>query len=299
MKIWVNGEFIDRGHARVSLEAGALHYGASAFDGIICIGSANKRVVFKLQKHLARLQYSATLLGFEVPYSTAELSSAISKLCRINKIGCCYLRPIIFSNSHYTKFPHSTKDLTVAVICEPFDCYKFFLQMRRPIKVLTIKDAAIFKKPDLVKAKISGKYLSNLIALIHAQKNGFEDAIMLDDENTVLEATAANLFIVKNRQLKTPYGSKVLNGTVRESVMQIAKDSGYTAVESEISLNELYTADEIFTTGTAKGIVSIIQVDLEKIKPPQNSITKHIRKTYQNIITGRNKKYHKWLTVLE
>jgi len=299
MKTWINGQFVDKDSVRVSIETGALHYGTSVFDGILCVGSTNKKMLFRLKEHLDRLLQSASVLGLKTPYTLAQLSSAISQLLKINNLGSCYIRPLIFDNANYLQLLPTQNNLTVAFICQPLNFYKFFFQMRKPLKIIALKSAMTYQDSGLIKAKVSGKYLNSTLALLQAKKDGFDDAVIIDHQNIISETTAANLFIVKDKRLKTPLNPITLNGIVRESVIQIARDCGYPVFEEKICLEELYTADEIFMTGTVKGIISVNQVSTKKIINPQKqSIAKEIRKTYLDILTGKNNRYKEWLTIL-
>jgi branched-chain amino acid aminotransferase len=298
VKIWVNGKFLEKDAARLSVTASSLHYGTSIFDGIVCIGLEKSNYLFRLTDHLERLLQSASLLGFKTPYPLPSLAHAVSGLIKINKIESCYIRPLVFSNTDYTRLMPSRNDITVALMCEPFNFYSFVMRMKRPLKMAVVENAMIFHDERLALAKVSGKYLNSALALLRAKNLGFDDAVMVDGSKAVFEATSSNIFLVKGRTLKTPSKLKALNGIVRDSVIRIAKDYGYDIIEDSMILAELYEADEVFATNTARGIVSIKQIGQKKIIDTyKRGVCKQIRKAYIDILTGKTHQYREWLTV--
>ena len=299
-KIWMNGKYLDRDKGRINVSTAALHYGTSIFEGILCIATAsNRRAIFRLQEHIDRLFESGQVLDFEIAYSKEEFSNIIINLVKINKYNSCYIRPIIFQDIDYLNLGAQKENLNIAILCKKFNTLIYQLQMKKEVKVLISERVRNFWTNNLAKAKVSGKYLNSFIAKIEAREGRFDDAILLNEKGMVSEATASNIFIVKDGVIKTPRRNDTLNGITQNSVIEIARDIGYIVIEQDIKVDELYRADEIFLTNTARGIVSVYQVNSRKIiDSNQKCITTTLRGKYIDIIRGKDPKYHEWLTYI-
>jgi len=295
-KAWVNGKIVDSFDSFFSL--GALHYGAVVFDGILCIAKAQKHCfLFRLYEHINRIFYSAQVLGLKIPYSKDEFAKAVIDLIKYSGCSSYYIRPLVFSNKFYTNIlPKNKKEsVNVVILYKKFNFWKFVFQMKIKLKVMISRKIINIWTGELALAKISGKYLSYLMALVEAKENNFDDAIILDEKQKISEASTSNIFIVKNNVIKTPLCKNILPGVTRASVIEIAKKIGYQVYEGNISAEELFNSDEIFFTNTARGIISTFQIEKSnKIK--QDKITRLIREKYLDIIRGRDSEYFKWLT---
>ena len=147
-------------------------------------------------------------------------------------------------------------------------------------------------------AKACGNYLNSVIAKLDALKSGFDDAILLDKRDCVSEGTGENIFIVKDGKISTPgSSSSILMGITRDTVIEISKGLGYKVEERDINRFELYQADEVFFTGTAAEVTSIVEVDNRKISDGKmGSVTSKIRSTYLDIVKGKDEEYKNWIT---
>ena len=295
--IWMNGKYLDRGDGIINVSTGALHYGTSIFEGILCIATESRRsVIFRLQEHINRLFESAQVLDFKIPYSKEELSNIIINLVKINKYNSCYIRPIVFQDVDYLKLGTKKENLNIAVLCKKFSAILYQLQMKKGVRVLISERTRNFWIDNLAKAKGSGKYLNSFIAKIEARKKRFNDAILLNEREMVSEATSSNIFIIKDGVIKTPSRKNTLNGITQSSVIEIGRDLEYNVAEEDIKVDELYRADEIFLTNTARGIISVYQVNSRKIiDSSRKCLTKAIRSKYIDIIRGKDPKHHEWL----
>ncbi len=297
-RIWVNGEYLDKAEGVVSVSIAALHYGTSIFEGILCMeaGSGKRGAIFRLPEHLDRMLASAKALDYQVPFSKNELESAVSGLVKENRSNNVYIRPVIFENIDYLDFRLKKKNLNIVILGKNFNSAVYRWKMGHPRKVAISQTVTNAWPPVLVKAKISGKYLNSILARQEAVKKGFEDAIILDSQGCVSEATSANIFAVKDGVLKTPDRRNTLNGVTQNSVMRLAQDLGWTVIEDKIRPEELLEADEVFLTNTASGIVSVSQIDARRFSGrPEQSLVKELRNKYTEIITGKDAKYQEWL----
>lgn len=295
-KLWINGKNIDKDKATINIDFGVIHYGTAAFEGILCIKTGSKRIIFRLHDHISRLFSSADILDFHIPFSNEQISQAVIDLIEINKYASCYIRPIIFKKANYLNLISKDNDLMVVITCQKFNNFKFFLQMRRKARIMVSRQMIVSWLPKLAKAKLSGKYLNSAVALLEAKKNGFDDAIILNYEKKVSEATSSNIFVVKDKVIYIPQRTSSLNGIVQDSIMRICKDTGYIVIEEDMDEGKLYDADEIFLTSTARGIISVYRVDEKKITNVSGyNITKFLRDIYLDILTGKSSKYEEWL----
>ena len=291
-KIWMNGKYIDKSEGVISVSIAALHYGTSIFEGILCIDSK----VFRLRDHIDRLFKSAEVLNYKIAYSKEELYSAIIELVRMNKYKSCYIRPLVFEDADFLDL-RSKGRLNSVILCKSFNTLMYAWQMKRKTNVMISKKTRSLWAAGLAHAKVSGKYLNSMIARIEARDAGFNDSILLDGAGRVSEATSSNVFIVKDEVIKTPQRSNTLNGITQDSVMRIGRDLGFTVIEKDIEPPELYNADEVFLTNTARGIVPVSQVDSKKILASnQKGIVKALSDRYIGIINGRDLEYQEWLS---
>ena len=296
-KIWMNGRYLDSAEGVINISTSTIHYGTSVFEGILCIMIKERGAIFRLQDHIDRLFESCAALNFKVTYSKEELCDVIINLVKIDGCSSCYIRPIIFSNTNYLNFKLKEDRLNVVILYKKFNNQIYQLQMRKKIKVIVSKRTRNLWTDNLAKVKISGKYMNSVMAKIEAKKDGCDDAILLSEGEIVSEATSSNIFIVRDGIVKTPPYSKALSGITQNSVMQIGRDLGFTVIEQDISLEELYSAEEVFLTNTAKGIISVSQVNSRRILDlSRRRITEVLRNKYIDIIKGKDQKYQEWLT---
>jgi branched-chain amino acid aminotransferase len=151
----------------------------------------------------------------------------------------------------------------------------------------------------MTKSKASGNYINSVLAKTEVKKAGYDEAIMLDAEGYVSEASGENIFIVRDRKLKTTPLTSILPGITRHSIITVARDKGYEVVEERFTRDELYTADEAFFTGTAAELTPIREVDDRQIGAgSRGAVTADIQQTFFDVIKGKDKKYTKWLAYL-
>lgn len=293
--VWMNGKFVKWEEAKVPILTHALHYGTGVFEGIRAYPSDGNLYVFRLRDHMRRLLESAKVYFIETSYTVDELSEAALELLRRNKLReLSYIRPIIFVGYggiglNFTGFP-----VHVAIYALPFG--KYFDKPFVKVKVSTWRRISESATPPLAKA--SGNYLNSVLAKLEALKDGYDDAILLDQQGYLSEGTGENIFIVKDDILMTPpLSSSILKGITRDTVIQMAKDLSIDVKEKPITRTELYLCDEAFFTGTAAEITPIVEVDKRTIgngKPGR--ITLLLKDLYTEIVHAKNEKYLHWLT---
>ncbi|MBW2179336.1 MAG: branched-chain-amino-acid transaminase [Deltaproteobacteria bacterium] len=257
MKVYINGDFFEKENAKISVFDHGLLYGDGIFEGIRIYNGK----IFKLKEHLERLYKSAKAIMLTVPLSFKELEKAVQDTVHINKKGNGYIRLVITrGNGTLGIDPTNCKNATVIIIVDDIQLYPK-KHYQKGIKIITASVRRI--SPDSLDPRIKSlNYLNNIMAKMEAENAGCLEAVMLNKEGFVAECTGDNIFIVKNKCLLTPSGSKgALDGITKNTVMHVSKKIGLPAQESELTQYDLYTADECFLTGTGAEIIPVIQID--------------------------------------
>jgi len=294
--VWFDGKFVTLDKAKVPITTHALHYGTSIFEGIRAYWNGRNLYVFRLDEHVKRFRKSGQFYNISLNFSDKEMSDAIIGICKKNKIKkSCYIRPFYFVGDYGINLHVTAKAPTsVAIFSFPFG--DLFNKNGITAGVVSWRKFSDNSIPP--QAKMGGNYLNSIIATQEAKKNGFDEAILLDQNGNVSEAPGENIFIVRNGQLITPpLSSSALEGITRDAIIKVGRDLDMEVLEREVTRSELTTSDEIFLTGTAAEITPIISIDGAKIgngKP--GSITKKMMNEYQDIVMSHNEEYSHWLT---
>lgn len=297
-KIWLDGKMVDWDKAQVHILTHTLHYGLGVFEGIRCYQCADgKSAIFRLTDHMQRLYDSAKINLMEIPFKQAELISASKELLKINDLKEAYVRPIAFISDGEMGLHAVNNPIRVAIAAWTWGTYLGDAGVKDGIRAKISSYARIHVNTMMTKAKTCGNYINSILAKREALKAGYEEAIMLDTEGYLAEATGENIFFVKDGSIKTPAtGSSILKGITRDCVLTYLKDEGMSVADGRITRDDAYLADEIFLCGTAAEITPIRELDDRTIgtgKP--GPITKKIQAFYFDVIRGKNKKYQEWL----
>lgn len=285
--------------AQISIMSKVVQYGLGWFGGIRGYISADKTELhlFRLDDHVTRFLQSAAILGVSIPYSHAELKDIIVDLTARNhpKVDT-YFRPFAFSDS---------TDLSPSLIQNPVFAFALYMMPLGDYLPTTTGNAVCvssWRRPSdnaiPSRAKISGAYVNSALAKQEAVKNGFAEAIMLDEQGQVTEGTAMNLFVVRNGTLITPAASSdILEGITRRTVFQIAHDLGIPTQERAVDRSELYVSDEAFFCGTGAQIAWIDSIDRRAIgSGVMGPITRRISDVFYATVHGTHDAYRHWLT---
>jgi branched-chain amino acid aminotransferase len=262
--IWLNGELVPWGDARVHVLTHGLHYASAVFEGM----RAYDGQIFKLTEHNQRLHESAKLLDFEIPYSVAELDKAARDVLRANKLTGSdvhpYLRPIAWRGSEQMGVSAQLTKTNVAIAA--WDWGSYFDPAAR-LKGLRLTFAQ-YRRPDPrtapTKSKAAGLYMICTLEKHRAERAGYNDALMLDWRGQIAEATGANIFFVQNGVLHTPAPDCFLDGITRKTVIGLAKQRGLKVIERAIMPEELPEFSECFVTGTAAEVTSVSEIGPHK-----------------------------------
>ncbi len=261
-KIWMDGELIPWDEAKVHVLTHTLHYGLGVFEGIRCYLCKDGRSgIFRLEAHVKRLFDSALIGEIEIPFSQAEIMEACKDVVRTNGLEEAYIRPIVFIGEGVMGVHPHDNPVRVAIVAWRWGAYLGEEALRKGTRVKTSSYTRHHVNAMMTKAKICGNYVNSVLAKREAARLGYDEAIMLDTEGYVAEASGENIFLVKDGVIKTTPPTSILPGITRDSVIQIARDKGYTVLEERFTRDELYTADEVFFTGTAAEVTPIREID--------------------------------------
>ena len=300
-KIWFDGKLVNWDDAQVHVLTHTLHYGAGVFEGIrayCCVDG--KSAVFRLKDHVVRLFDSAKIIGIKIPFTIDEIVDAIIETLKVNGLKEGYIRPLVFIGDGAMGVHPGSNPIRVAIATWPWGAYLGEEALEKGIRVKTSSFNRHHVNAMMTKAKACGNYVNSILAKVEAVNDGYDEALMLDTQGFVSEATGENIFIVKDNLIKTTPLTSVLPGITRTSLMKVARDLGYEVVEQLFTRDELYIADEAFFCGTAAEVTPIREVDNRIIGEGKcGLVTKKLQKDYFNAVKGGNEKYSDWLDYYE
>jgi len=279
--IWYNGKFVEWKDAKVHVLNHGLHYASCVFEGERIY---NKKI-FKCTEHSARLHASAQILGFDVPFSIAELDAAKKETAAKQNIVDGYMRAFAWRGSEKMAISAQHNKIHTAIACWAWPPYYSDEARKAGLKL----KFARYKRPSPetapVAAKAAGLYMICTISKHEAEREGYGDALMLDYRGYLAEATGANLFLVmKNGELHTPLPDCFLNGITRLTVIDIARKRGIKVVERHIKPEELADAADAFLTGSAAEITRIGSVEDKFSYPQASQMTLDLMKDYHELV---------------
>jgi branched-chain amino acid aminotransferase len=299
--IWMNGEFVAWEDAKVHVLTHGLHYGTGVFEGVRCyetdLSPARPPAVFRNADHVERLFRSAELYYMEIPFTREEVRAATRELVARNGLTECYIRPIVYRGYGTMGLNPVDAKVDVAIACWEWGTYLGEEGQREGVRAKVSSWERIGPRSLIPHAKASGQYLNSVLAKIESIKAGYEEAILLDENGYVCEGTGENIYVVRDGEIATPgQHNSILDGITRRSVMQIARDLGYTVVERDVARAEMYLADEVFMSGTAAELVPVREVDDHPVGTGRpGEITRVLQAAFDDAIHGRSERYREWL----
>jgi branched-chain amino acid aminotransferase len=299
-KIWLDGRLVNWTDATVHVLTHTLHYGLGVFEGIRCYRTDTGRsAVFRLREHVRRLFDSAHINLLNVPFGHAELEAAILETLRANHLSEGYIRPLVFIGDGVMGLNPADNPIRVAVIAYPWGKYLGEEGIERGIRAKVSTFARHFVNAKMTKGKTCGDYVNSILAKREALLDGYDEAILLDTQGLVAEASGENLFLVREGALRTPALPTILDGITRATVIELARDKGMQVTETPLTRDELYVSDEVFLTGTAAEVTPIREIDHRKIgSGKRGPVTKLLQEAFFAVVSGRESKYERWLTYL-
>jgi branched-chain amino acid aminotransferase len=281
--IWMNGTFVPWRDAKLHVLNHALHYASAVFEGM----RAYNGEIFKLTEHNQRLHDSANILGFELPYSVAELDAASREALAKSGLQNAYLRPIAWRGPEQMGVSAQKCKIYTAIAVWEWPSYFTPEARMKGIKLAW----APWRRPDPacapVRAKAAGLYMICTLSKHHAEANGCSDALMLDWRGQLAETTGANMFLVKDGVIHTPKPDCFLDGITRRTVIGLARESGFEIIERAIMPDELDDFDEMFVTGTAAEVTPIADINNSQHTFAVGEVTRTLMTKYDDLVNGR------------
>ena len=298
--VWMDGKMIPWDEAQVPILTHTLHYGLGVFEGIRAYHCVDGRTaIFRLAEHIRRLFDSAHVMQLAMPFTREEVETACCELLRVNEQKEAYLRPLVFIGHGVMGLNPGANPIRVAVVSWLWGAYLGDEGLKNGIRVKTSSFSRHHVNIMMTLTKTVGNYVNSILAKREAIQMGFDEALLLDPDGYVAEASGENIFIVRDGVVKTPPVTCILPGVTRDSVIAIARDLGMTVKEERFSRDELYLADEAFFTGTAAEVTPIREVDHRIIGPGKpGPVTQKLQKAYFEVVKGANAKYARWLTYI-
>jgi branched-chain amino acid aminotransferase len=300
-QIWINGALVPTAQATVPFLTAGFHYGIGVFEGIRAYDTPRGTAVFRLDDHLRRLEASCHILGFRsLPYSRDELARATCDTVLANGFAECYIRPLVWLADGGWNLTLDTGRPHVGIAVWQESVYLGQDAPTAGMRAMVSSFPRHHPGSMMTKAKISGNYVNSVLAKTEAQRNGFDEAILLDHEGYVTECSGANVFLVRGQRLITPPADAILEGITRSTVFTLARDLGLEIYETRVSRDQLYAADEVFACGTAAEVVGIADIDSRRIGDGRTGpVTARLRSAYQDAIHGRHLRSDGWLAYVQ
>jgi len=301
-RVWVDGEFLDWDDATVHVLTHAIHYGTSVFEGVRCYDTDEGPAIFRWDAHLDRFFESAAVYDMDIGHDRAELTGATKRLVREQGLDSCYVRPVAFFG--YDRLGINPTAPTrvptrVAIACWPWGAYLGDDALESGIDVGVSSWRKYRSDAIPATAKTGGAYVNNVLATQEATRAGYDEAVVLNAEGEVAEGPGENLFLVRDGEIYTPdIAADALDGVTRRSVIRLARDAGYTVHDdATVARGELYTADELFFTGTAAEVTPIVTVDgVEVGTGSKGPVTDAIQSRFFEVLEERPAEYGAWFT---
>ena len=296
-KIWMNGKLVPFKDAKVHVLTHALHYSTSVFEGIRCYNTPKGSAIFRMPEHVDRFFKSAKLYSMKMPYSKKQISDAIVKTVKASRLKECYIRPLAYYGYGTMGLTPTLNKVDVSIACWEWKMGESKAGKFSGAKCKISSWIKIDSRSQPVQAKAAANYSNAALARVEALENGYDESIMLNTQGKIAEGSAENIFVVKDGQIITPpVTASILEGITRDSVIQIIEENGGYVIEADLERDDLYSADEVFMTGTAAEVKSVTQIDRVKIgngKP--GVVTKALQKSFMNVAMGKDERFLSWL----
>lgn len=300
-KIWMNGKLVPFKNAKVHVLTHALHYSTAIFEGIRCYNTTKGSAIFRLPEHVDRFFNSAKMYSMKMPYNKKQIADAIIKTVKNSTLKECYIRPLAYYGYGEMGLTPTQNKVDVAIACWPWKMGESKAGKFTGAKCKISSWIRIDSAAQPMKAKAASNYANAALARVEALKEGYDEAIMLNNQGKIAEGSAENIFILKDNQIITPpLTAGVLEGITRDSVIQIIEFNGGEIVEADLDREDLYVADEVFMTGTAAEVKSVTEIDKTVIgngKP--GKITKALQKSFTDVTMGKDERFLSWLKYIK
>lgn len=295
--IWYDGQLVPWRDATTHVLTHSLHYGLAVFEGMRAYKTEIGTAIFRLEEHIGRLFNSAHIYQMPLPYDRDTITAAAGEVVRNNKLESCYIRPLVFYGSEKMGVSPKGATVHVAIAAWPWGAYLGEEALKQGIRVKVSSYARQHVNVTMPRAKLASTYANSILANTEALDHGYDEALLLDTDGFVAEGSGENIFIVKNGVLCEPEIASALTGITRATIHSLAADLGIPLKTMRLTRDDVYIADEAFFTGTAAEVTPIRDVDNRIIgSGSRGPITEKLQKAFFDVVSGRNPKYHHWLT---
>ncbi len=294
--VYMNGEFVPDENANISVRTHALMYGTSVFEGIRGYWNEEESriYIFRMREHYERIARSCKIMLMEMPNTVDELCNVTVELIKKNKPKTdTYIRPSIYKKGYAISPKLLNNPDGIIILTTPLGQY---VDIHKGLHVCISNWRRLMDNSVPPRAKIGGSYCNTALVVSEAILSGFDEAITLTTSDKVSEGSAMNLFIVRDGKLvTTQITDDILEGITRETIIQMAKDSGIPVVERAIDRTELYIAEEVFFCGTGAQVSPVTKIDHRPIGDGNvGPISKKLQDLYFDVVRGKVEKYKHW-----
>jgi len=300
--IWMNGEFVSWDDAKVHVLTHTIHYGNGVIEGTKAYKTDRGYAIFRLNDHTVRLKESAKMTLIDIPYSVEEMNKAQIDLLKKNEFtgDNVYIRPFAFLGYGVMGLYHKEAPVETVMAAWEWGAYLGEEGMKKGIKLKIVSMTRPANTSNMGKAKATANYLNSQMAKYEAIDCGYDEALLLDDQGYVAEASGAGFFMVRDGVLISPPNDNSLESITQKTVIEMAQNMGIEVVRRRITREEVYIADECFLTGTAAEITPVRNVDAREIgNGARGEMTEKIQSAYFDIVFGRDKNYEHYLTYID
>jgi branched-chain amino acid aminotransferase len=273
-------------------------YGSSVFEGIRAYETPQGPAIFRVQDHMQRLINSARIYRMELSYSVEDFTNTASELVRINKMGACYIKPLVLRGYGEVGVNPLNCPVESYMACWSWGSYLGPDALAKGVDVCVSSWTRIAPNTLPAMSKAGANYMNSQLIRMEAIVNGYTEGIALDADGHVSEGSGMNIFLVHNGTLYTPpLAASILPGITRDSISKLAADLDLPVKESVIPREMLYIADEVFIVGTAVEVTPIRSIDKMTIgKGSMGPITRKIQEEFFALTGGKKADRHNWLT---
>tara|TARA_B110000116_G_C16742754_1_gene539380 strand:+ start:210 stop:1133 length:924 start_codon:yes stop_codon:yes gene_type:complete len=299
--IWMDGKLLPFHKANIHVMSHCIHYGSAVFEGIKCYNTSKGPAIFKLKEHMERLHASANAFNMSIPYTVEQLCEAAINLVKSNEVKDSYLRPIAFYGFDTLGVHPKECPIQVSIATLDWGAYVSKEALANGARI-TISPWKKYKSSAFpASTKASGPYLNSMLAVQEAKSRGFDEALLLNEDNSIAEGSGQNIFLIKDCIFHTnDRVSNILMGITRSTLFKLIEKLGFSYKVDTISQDELFNADEIFYCGSASEVTPIREIDDHIVgNGKAGKITLELQKLYYEIVRGQHEEYFSWLTFTE
>jgi branched-chain amino acid aminotransferase len=297
-QIWMNGKLVEWKDATIHIGSHVVHYGSGVFEGARCYETPKGSAVFRLDDHMVRLMDSAKIYRMDYPLDLAGWREAVLGTIRANAMKACYIRPIVYRGYDTLGVNPLPNPVDAAIMVWEWGAYlgAGALEQGVDVKVSSWSRMAPNTLPAM--AKSTANYANSQLIKMEALADGYSEGIALDVYGNVSEGSGQNIFLIRKGVIYTPpLSASVLGGITRDSIMTLAQDLGYQVIETNVPREALYTADEVFFTGTAAEVTPVRSIDKITIGTgKRGTITAALQHAFFAVVNGDMPDTRGWLT---